>query len=57
MGSTVIRILLEREEAVRGLLLSSEQATVPGQNTYEAMYWNRRAFAPCFSAGRMKNRW
>lgn len=30
MGSTVIRILLERGETVRGLLLPSEQAAVPG---------------------------
>lgn len=30
LGSTVIRTLLERGEAVRGLLLPSEQAAVPG---------------------------
>lgn len=51
LGSTVIRILLERGEAVRGLLLPSEQAAVPGLEHIRGDVLEPESFCPLFQRG------
>ena len=51
LGSTVVRILLERGEAVRGLLLPGEQATVPGSEYIQGDILEPESLYPLFQRG------
>lgn len=48
LGSTVIRILLEQDKAVRGLLLPSEQAAVPGPEYIRGDILEPESLCPLF---------